>query len=158
MTHPPAGALLELYFEESGGAERETLAAHVRECRRCEAELQDVRALDGALVIGPFDGPPADGLERVLARVAEVAPARARRAQWARVVGPSALALLAGGWAIRLLAERLRGLGPLPGLSLGPFAGDVLSLSLAVLVVAAAGALVTLAVAPVLILESHGRS
>lgn len=158
MNHPSPGALLELHFEESAGAERDALTAHVRQCRQCEALLQEVRHLERALAVGPDDGPPADGLERVLARVAVLKPAQARRAEWARAAVPSAAALLAGAWAIRAGAERLNALGLGPGLSVGPVSGDLLGLSLAALGVVVAGGLVTLALAPVLILESHGRS
>lgn len=158
MKHPSPGALLELHFEESSGAERDALMAHVGECQPCAALLEDLRHLERALAAGPDDGPPADGLERVLARVAVLKPAQARRAEWAHAVVPSAAALVAGAWAIRAGAERLNALGLVPGLSAGPFSGDLLGLSLAALGVLVAGALVTLAVAPVLILESHGRS
>lgn len=158
MNHPSPGALLELHFEESAGAERDALTAHVRQCRQCEALLEEVRHLERALADGPDDGPPADGLQRVLARVAVLKPAQARRAEWARAAVPSAAALLAGAWAIRAGAERLNALGLWPALSVGPVSGDLLALSLAALGVVVAGGLVTLALAPVLILESHGRS
>ncbi len=158
MTHPSAGALLELHFGEGPAREHESLAAHVAQCPECEAFTRELRGLERALAIGPGDAPPRDGLERVLERVAVVRPARARRADWLLAVVPSALALVAGAWAIRTGGERLTALGLVPGASLGFVSPELLGLSLAALGLVVVGALVTLALAPVLILESHGRS
>ncbi len=158
MSHPSPGALLELHFSEATGGEREALERHVRECRSCAAFVADVRRVELDLGAGQDDAPPRDGLERVLARVAEVRPARARRAEWAYAAIPSALALLAGAWAIRAGGERLTTLGLVPGAPFGHVSGEVLGLSLAALGLVVVGALITLALAPVLILESHGRS
>jgi hypothetical protein len=158
MTHPSPGALLELHFGEAPLGERDALAAHVRECRTCAAFVSETSRIERALASGPDDAPPRDGLERVLARVAVLRPARARRAEWAKAAIPSALALLAGAWAIRTGAERLTTLGLVPGASAGPVSAELLGLSLAALGLVLVGALITLALAPVLILESHGRS
>ena len=157
MSHPSPAALLELHFEESTGAERAALAEHVRQCPPCGALLDEVLRLERALAV-PNEAPPADGLQRVLARVARTQPARARQAEWARAAVPGAAALLAGWWAIRTGAERVVSLGLVPGPLAGSLSGDLLGLSLSALAVVAFGALLTLAVAPVLILESHGRS
>ncbi len=157
MRHPSPGALLELHFGENSGAEREALHAHVRECRACDALVLDLRRLERGLGMGPDDAPPHDGLERVLARVAAVRPARARRAQWARLAAPSGAALLAAAWTIRAGSERVLALELVPQALPAPLA-ELAGLGLAAAVVLAIGSLVTLAVAPVLILESHGRS
>jgi hypothetical protein len=66
--------------------------------------------------------------------------------------------MLAGAWAIRAGGERLTALGVVAGTPLGPLSGEVLGLSLAALGLMVVGALITLALAPVLILESKGRS
>ena len=158
MTHPSPGALLELYFGEAPGDEREAFEAHLRGCRECASFVQELGRIERALAGGPDDAPPRDGLERVLARVAAVRPARGRRAEWAVALVPSALALLAGAWAIRAGGERLTTLGLVTGASLGPVSGELLGLSLAAFGLVVVGALITLALAPVLILESHGRS
>jgi hypothetical protein len=158
VTHPSPGALLELHFGEAHAREREVLAAHVRGCQVCAAFALELRRLERAVANSPDDAPPRDGLERVLARVAAVRPARARRAEWALAAIPSALALLAGAWAVRSGGERLATLGIVPGASFGPVSPELLGLSLAALGLVVVGALVTLALAPVLILESHGRS
>lgn len=156
--HPSAGALLELHFGELSPREREALAAHVAGCQACTAFLAEAHGLERALGRGPDEAPPPDGLERVLARVAVVAPVRRRRAEWALAVLPSATALAVGAWAVRAGGERITTLGVLPGAALGPLSPELLGLSLAALGLVVVGAIVTLALAPVLILESNGRS
>jgi hypothetical protein len=158
MTHPSPGSLLELHFAEAPAHAREALAAHVKQCAECGAFARELRGIERALASGPDDAPPRDGLERVLAQVAAVRPAGARRAEWLLAVVPSALALVAGAWAVRAGGERLTALGLVPDASLGVVSAELLGLSLAALGLVVVGALVTLALAPVLILESHGRS
>ncbi|HEY7511865.1 MAG TPA: hypothetical protein VIG50_16520 [Vicinamibacteria bacterium] len=158
MKHPSPSVLLELQFDEAPAADREALAAHVRQCPSCAADLDEVRRLESALAVGAEEAPPADGLERVLARVALVQPIHARRAEWARAAVPGGAALLTGWWAVRAVADRLAAAGVVPGPFAGSLIGDLLGLSVSVFAVVCVGALVTLAVAPVLILESHGRS
>lgn len=158
MRHPSPGALLELHFGEATGGGLAALEEHVRACRACAAFVAEVRRVETDLGAGQDDAPPTDGLARVLARVAEVRPARARRAEWAFAAIPSSLALLAGAWAIRAGGAWLTTLGLVPGASLGHVPAEMLGQSLAALGFVVAGALVTLALAPVLILESQGRS
>jgi hypothetical protein len=97
-------------------------------------------------------------LQRVLARVAQRQPARVLRSEWARAALPSAAGLLAAGWAVRAGAERLVAFGLVPASLAGSFIGDVAVLALAAAGVLVLGALFTLALAPVLILESQRRS
>jgi predicted anti-sigma-YlaC factor YlaD len=156
--HPPADALLELHFGEASDRERARLEAHLRGCADCAAALAGLSRLERALELRPHATPPRDGLERVLARVAQLPASRRRRTDWALAALPSAVALLAGGWAVHAGASQLRALGLVPGGSFGPFSGELVGLSLAALGLVVLGALVTLALAPVLILESNGRS
>jgi len=158
MTHPSPGSLLELHFAEAPAHAREAVAGHVKQCAECAAFARELGGIERALASSPDDAPPRDGLERVLAQVAAVRPARARRAEWLLAVIPSALAIVAGAWAVRTGGERLTALGLVPGVSLGIVSPELLGLSLAALGLVVVGALVTLALAPVLILESHGRS
>lgn len=134
MRHPAPGELLELHFDESQGARREAAAAHVLECPACRALLADVAWAEQALAAGPDDAPPAYGLQRVLARIDTLRPARERRAHWLRVVAPGTAALAAGALGVHLGG---------PAAALAFFA---------------LGSIVTLSVAPVLILESQRRS
>jgi hypothetical protein len=156
MTHPSPGALLDLHFGEPGPAP-DAVLAHVGDCRECGAFLADLRGLETELRVGPEDAPPRDGLARVLARVATVHPVRARRAEWMRLAAPSSAVLLAAAWAIRVGSERLLALDLVPQFVPAPLAG-LAGIGLAAAAVLGVGTLVTLAVAPVLILESDGRS
>jgi predicted anti-sigma-YlaC factor YlaD len=158
VRHPSPDALLELHFGEATASERAPLEAHLRGCRECAGFVAELGRLERQLGPGPDEAPPADGLERVLARVAELRPARRPRAEWALAALPCAAAIAAGAWAIRAGGERLSSLGIVSSASLGPLSGELLGLSLAALGLVVAGALVTLALAPVLILESNGRS
>jgi hypothetical protein len=154
--HPPPEALLELHFDEARDHERDSLARHARECRACGALLSELRSVEAALARGPFEAPPRDGLERVLARVDVVRRTRAHRAEWALAAVPSAAALMAGAWATQAGGERLSSLGLVPASGLvSPW---LLGASLAALGLVVLGALVTLALAPILILDSNGRS
>jgi hypothetical protein len=134
MSHPTPGELLELHFGELPGAPSEAVAAHADGCPACREVLADAEWLEEALAVGSFDAPPADGLERVLARIEGLPPARERPARAFRAVAPCAVALLAG-----LAAARVGGAG-------------------ATLAFFALGSIVTLSLAPVLILESQRRS
>ena len=158
MTHPSPGALLELHFGEAPAHERDALTAHVTQCVECATLSRELRDIERALLSGPDDAPPRDGLDRVLARIGAVRPARVRRAEWLLALVPSAGAIAAGAWAVRAGGERLTAIGLVPGAPLGLVSPELLGLSLAALGLVVVGALVTLALAPVLILESHGRS
>jgi hypothetical protein len=133
MSHPTPGELLELHFGELEEGRRAVLGAHPTGCAACRAFLADLSWLEDALAPGPGDAPPADGLERVLARASLLRPARGRREHGVRALLPSLAAAVLG-----VVAAHEGG-------------------ALAVLALFAAGALVTLALAPVLILESQRR-
>jgi hypothetical protein len=153
--HPAPDALVELHFDEAPDHEQEALARHVRECGDCGAFLAELRGVEAALARS-FEAPPRDGLERVLARVEGLRRTRARQAEWAFAVIPSAAALAAGTWATQAGGERLAALGLVP--ASGLLSPWLLGASLAALGLVVLGALVTLALAPVLILDSNGRS
>jgi hypothetical protein len=134
MRHPAVGELLELHFSERDEARAAAGRAHVRGCAICASVLAELRWVEEALAQVPGEAPPADGLERVLARIETVRPARERRASGLRTAAPCAAALLAGTVAIQQGG------------------------ALAALAFFALGSIVTLALAPVLILESQRRS
>jgi hypothetical protein len=134
MRHPAPGELLELHFGELAAERRDAASAHVRDCAACRALLADVAWAESVLLAGPEESPPADGLQRVLAHIEAVQPARERRQHWFRTVAPCAAAVLAGG-----LAAHQGG-------------------AVALLAFLAVGSILTLALAPVLILESQRRS
>ena len=134
MIHPAPGEILELHFGELDGARRDGCEAHLRDCAACRRLLADVEWAESALVAGPDDTPPADGLVRVLARIETVRPARERRSHGLRAALPCAAA-----FAAFFLAAHQGGVA-------------------AALALLAVGAIVTLSLAPVLILESQRRS
>jgi hypothetical protein len=134
MRHPSTGELLELHFGEGDEARAVALRAHVGECALCASLLTELRWAEEALAAVPGEAPPADGLERVLARVEAARPARERRSSGLRTFLPCAGALLAGAVAVQQGG------------------------ALAALAFFALGSIVTLALAPVLILESQRRS
>jgi hypothetical protein len=131
MSHPSPGELLEMHFGELD--ERARCAAHVASCAECARLLTEVEAVERALAPGLGDAPPADGLDRVLARVEGLRSTPARRDHPLRVVGPGLGVAALGAVAVH------------QGGAFG------------FLVFLAAGALVTLALAPVLILEAQRR-
>jgi predicted anti-sigma-YlaC factor YlaD len=134
MIHPAAGELFELHFGELDVVRRERCEAHLRACSACRGLLVDVEWAESALLAGPEAAPPADGLVRVLARIETVRPARERRAHGLRAALPCAAALA--------------------GFFLAAHQGGVA----AALALFAVGAVVTLSLAPLLILESQRRS
>lgn len=134
MSHPMPGELLELHFGEIEEGRREPITAHVGGCAQCRALLADVEWAERALSAEPGEEPPADGLERVLARIEAVRPARRSATPGIRAGLPSAAALLAGAVAVHQ-----------GGLA-------------AALAFLAVGSLLTLSLAPVLILEAQRRS
>ena len=134
MRHPSPGELLEMHFGELPADRRDAVASHTRDCAACRTLLADVAWVETTLLAGPEAMPPADGLERVLSRIEGARPARERREHWLRTVAPCAAAFLAGGLALQQ-------------------GGAV-----ALIAFLAVGSILTLAVAPVLILESQRRS
>lgn len=131
MTHPTPADLLDLHFGEAAGR-AERLAGHVRGCGECRRLLDDVAWVERQLA-APEEEPPADALAHVFARIDAVRPAPAPRRTGLRAGLPSAAAILAGALAV--------GLG-------GATAAAAFF---------AAGTLVTLSLAPILILEAQKR-
>ena len=133
MSHPTPAELLELHFGETGPLRAARLSAHARSCAECSTLLENVAWAARLLAAAPEEAPPADGLEQVLARVAPPgAPAPRRTAAWPAAV-PGAAAVVAGAVVVALGGANW---------ALALFAG---------------GSLVTLSLAPALILESQRR-
>ncbi len=130
MTHPTAGELLELHFDEKGGAGAARVRAHASACADCSRLLADLAWAERLLAVAPEARPPADGLQRVLAVVDSHPPAARRRGALAAAL-PSLAAVLAGGAV----------------LAVGGVTAGALFL--------ATGCLLTLSLAPMLILEAR---
>ena len=132
MTHPTPGELLELYFGEAEAARVRRLAAHAWDCEACRPLLDDVAWAERLLAVAADEDLAEDDLARVFARIEAGRPAPAPRAAL-RAALPSAAAILAGALAVALWGA---------GAALAFFA---------------AGTLVTLSLAPMLILETQKR-
>ena len=134
MIHPKRSELVALHYDELEGERREVVAAHVAECDACRRLSAELSSIESALSLGPDEAPPADGLERVLARVGDVQPARERREYGLRAIVPSLVAVVGG---VTMVVQ-------------GGVTGAITFFFV--------GALVTFALAPVLILESQRRA
>jgi len=146
--HPPSGDLLDLHFGELAGPRRERTAAHVAACPRCREELAAVVWVDRSLAALPDEDPPADGLERVLARVdgAPGGPSRTPRGGWLPPVAATVAGVGLGTAAIYA-----------GGAWLSASAGGVSGFAVAALAFFGIGSFVTLALAPVLLIEAQSR-
>lgn len=133
-SHPKKSELFELHFGELSPERRQAVAVHLRSCDPCRAFVADLSSIEDALALAPEDAPPADGLDRVLARIGQTPPVPERRDHRLRSILPSLVAI-AGG--VTMIHQ-----GGVVG-ALAFFLG---------------GALLTLAIAPVLILESQRRA
>lgn len=133
MRHPTAAELLELHFGEAKGTRAGRLSAHASGCPECARLLADLAWAERLLAVAPQVRPPQDGLERVMAAVAALRQPPRRATGRVAAVLPSAVAVLAGGFALALG---------------GPAGGAVFF---------AAGCLVTLSLAPMLILEGRNE-
>jgi hypothetical protein len=134
MRHPTSSELLELHFGELRPGHGDRLRGHLLGCEQCRRLVEDVAAVESALR-EPETAPPADGLAHLLARVAFLRPtAPRRRLAWLRPALPSAAAILIGALVFGVAGR----------------AGAAAFF--------AAGSLVTLSLAPALILEARGCS
>jgi anti-sigma factor RsiW len=149
--HPLPADLLDLHFGELAGPRQERAAGHVAVCPRCREELAAVSWVDRSLAGLPDEEPPVDGLERVLARVEAEGGVPGRPA-----LGPDA------GW-VTPVAATLAGVGLgtgaiyAGGAWLSAAAGGVSGFAVAALAFFGIGSLVTLALAPVLLMDAQPR-
>jgi len=151
--HATAGEILERHFDEASRPVAAAVGAHLERCAACRAVADEVAWAEALLGPDPDAAPPADGLERVLVRVAAEPRPVVRRA-WLRAALPSAAVVATGAFAIRLAGPRLIATGLVPDAALAPLAA-LSGFGLAATAFFAAGSLFTLAVAPFLILEAH---
>jgi anti-sigma factor RsiW len=157
--HPSPADLLELHFQEAEGARRDRLAAHAEGCPGCRETLAELAWIERSLAALPEEEPPADGLERVLERVAGERPAVPGVNGWLAPVvatlagvGIAAATIYAvGAW---LVSTALPPVTPTP--LLDP-ARAVSGFGLATLGFFGIGSFITLALAPVLLMEAQSR-
>ena len=155
--HPRPDDLLTFRDAEADAAQRRRIDEHLAVCETCRAQEALLVDVAVALADWPEEEPPADGLERLLAHTRRAAPAATRRNEWLRPVLASLAGVVLGGaviWSMgaHLLelpfAEPLAPFGPMKAVS---------GFGLGAVVFFGIGSLVTLALAPMLILESQPR-
>jgi hypothetical protein len=157
-------ALLALHFEEGEPSALAGTRAHVEACARCRDYLAALGALEHHLHAWTDEGLPPHLVDRLLARVSRT-PQVARPLPVARPRieerAPALLALLPlmvvllG--AARLLAARVGALAWWPQVAEWPGVALLGASGLTVVVLLLGGGLLTLAIAPALVLESQRR-
>lgn len=158
--HPTPADLLDLHFGEAEGARRARIASHVKECPGCYETLADLEWVESSLAAVPEEEPPANGLERVMERVARERRAAPRPNGWLIPMAASLAGVAAGAAAIYAAGARILASVPASPTPLLEPARVVSGFGLAALVFFGIGSFVTLALAPVLMMElqSHKRA
>lgn len=147
-------ALLALHYGEGDAA---GAAAHAEGCAECRAYLQALREIEGALAGWGEEKPPVDLRERVLARATRPAQLPARRNPAA---APSAAPLLAMLPVMAAVVLAVNHLGAYVARwpyweALAPWLQDVAPFGAVAAALAVAGGVASLAMAPVLVLDSR---
>jgi hypothetical protein len=151
--HATASEILDRHFGEAGPSSAAAVDAHVERCAACRTDAEAIAWAEALVGPDPVAAPPADGLQRVLSRVARE-PRPVPRRLWLRAALPSAAVVAAGAVAIHLAGARVLASGLVPEAVLAPLAA-LTGFGLAAAAFFAAGSLFTLAVVPVLILEAQ---
>jgi anti-sigma factor RsiW len=153
--HPGASELIDLHFGELEGAAREGVAGHVSRCPRCRAAAEELAWLDRSLADAPEELPPPDGLARLLAQVEGTPRAGAPGPGWTAAVASSLAGVAGAAGLIWALGIWLLGAPMLTGMPLTERLGAAPGFGLAALVFFGIGSFATLAIAPVLLMESR---
>ena len=156
--HPTPGELLDLHFGEARGERESRTAAHVAACPRCREELASVEWLESSLAALPEEAPPADGLERVMSRVAGKRRARGRGPGWLGLSAAGAAGVGGSAAVIYGFGAWLLALPPFAQWSTLEPARIASGFGLAALAFFALGSFVTLALAPALLIEAQSRA
>jgi hypothetical protein len=155
-THPSPNELLEHHAGEAAGVCEAWVSAHLGICLSCREALAEMEWLQSAIAELPEAVPPPDGFERVLESIGSSRPAMPPVALAVPLLGGLAAAA-AGGFAIYTAAQRLAASPFVATLPLEAPIKLLTGLGVASLAFFAVGSLVTLALAPILILESRSR-
>jgi anti-sigma factor (TIGR02949 family) len=94
--------------------EREAVRSHLAECARCRAELEALERTARALADLPRLQAPSDLRDRVMGKIAGVAPAEARHPRWRMYWGAAAAVLFAVVIMLLTRTAPLRPAGPGP--------------------------------------------
>jgi anti-sigma factor RsiW len=155
--HPHPNELLTFRDAETGAAERRSIEEHLAGCEACRAHVTLLEDTAIALADWPEEEPPANGFQRLLARLGSAATAPARRNEWLGPVLASLAGVVLGGVVIGVTGARLLALPFVEQLALFGPVKAVSGFGLGAIVFFGIGSLVALALAPMLILESQPR-
>jgi anti-sigma factor RsiW len=155
--HPHPDELLAFRDTEAGAGGRRRIEEHLAACEACRAQVALLEDVAVALSDWLEEEPPTDGLERLLARIHSATPVTARRNEWLPPVAASLAGVVVGGAVIGLTGAQLLALPFVEQLALFGPARAVSGFGLGAVVFFGIGSLVTLALAPMLILESQPR-
>ena len=151
--HLSESELLEVHTGEIAPTRRERLESHARTCPRCRDRLEALAWVEAALTDWPAPEPPVDGLARVMDRIGKHQAVRPTR-DGLRPALATLLGVAVGTLAIAWGGDRLWGLVLAPQLSLGAPWGALVGRGLATLILFGVGSLITLALTPVLLMET----
>jgi predicted anti-sigma-YlaC factor YlaD len=155
-SHPSANELLDHHTGAAEGVCEAWVSAHLELCASCRETIAEMEWLQSAMAELPEAAPPSDGFDRVLVRIGSSRPALPPAGLAGPVLG-SLAAAAAGGYAIYAAAQRLAASPIMAALPLEAPMRLLTGVGLASLAFFAVGSLVTLALAPILILESRSR-
>ena len=150
--HLTEGELLDLHVG-AGSIRRRAVARHIAGCDACRARFEDLGWLDATLAEWPAPEPPRDGLARVMRQIAEQRPRAATRPARLRGLAATFVGVLAGAGGIAFAGVRLSASALVAQLSVADPVKEMAGMGLAAAVFFGAGSLVTLALAPILMLE-----
>jgi anti-sigma factor RsiW len=156
--HPSPTELLDLHFDELRGPRRNRIAMHVSDCPRCRETVESLEWVQRSLATLPEEAPPEDGLARVMESIAHSRPSVRTRAGWTAPVAASFGGVGAGVGVIYAAGARLLTLPMVAELPLLEPLKVLSSFGLAALVFFSIGSFVTLALAPVLMMESQSHT
>lgn len=154
--HPQAHLLTALAFGALDAPAHQRLAGHLATCVSCRAEVAAFEETATALADWPDEAPPADGLERLLARVGEVHErprADDPSAGWLAATLRSLAGVAIGASLIYVLGTHLAALPLWARLPLVAPLRTFGGIGLAALAFFVVGSFFTLALTPVLLLE-----
>jgi len=154
--HLTAGELIDLH-EGGGSTHRRALDRHVADCDACRARLEALGWIDATLAEWPAPEPPRDGLARVMQRIAEQRPRAATPPAGMRGLVATFVGVMAGVGAIAFAGARLSAAPLVAQLSVADPVKDMAGMGLAAAAFFGVGSLVTLALAPMLMLELQSR-
>jgi len=156
--HPTPGELLDLHFGEARGERKSRTEAHVTACPQCRGELASVEWVERSFAALPEEAPPADGLERIMDRIADGQPGRAPRAGWLWPLAATLGGVATGAGVIYAAGSRLVASTPVGPGPLLESARVLSGFGLAAVAFFAVGSFVTLALAPALLIEAQSRA